>query len=86
MSKNHCPPGLDNRCRDLDGETRRKRSDTCVDTLRDTYRPDFARGTRGDMRLGTLFERTNVTTLSQYLKRTPAFRMGSCTHTSKKGA
>jgi hypothetical protein len=69
MSKNHCSPGLDDRCRDLDGETRRKRSDTRVDTLRGTYGSEFAGGVRGDMRLGTLLDGANVNSLSQYLKR-----------------
>ena len=42
MSKGHCHTGLDDRCRDLDGEIRQKRGDTLVGTLRETYRPDFA--------------------------------------------
>jgi hypothetical protein len=67
MSRKHCPPGLDDRCRDLDGETRRKRSDTLVSTLRETYGSDFARGVRGDMQLGTLLDRTNSNSLSEYL-------------------
>ena len=36
--------GLDDRCRDLDGEIRHKRGDTLVGTLRKTYGPDFAPG------------------------------------------
>jgi hypothetical protein len=53
MSK-YCKTGLDNRCRDQDGEIRQKRGDTMVGTLRKTYGPDFAPGVRSDMRLATL--------------------------------
>ena len=57
MSKDvHCKPGLDDRCRDLDGEIRQKRGDTLVGTLRKTYGSDFAPGVRSDMRLDTLRE------------------------------
>jgi len=34
-------PGLDNRHRDANGEIHRKRSDTLVGTLRETYGDDF---------------------------------------------
>jgi hypothetical protein len=57
MSKRNCSTGLDDRCRDLDGEIRQKRGDTLVGTLRKTYGPDFAPGARSDMRLDTLRER-----------------------------
>jgi hypothetical protein len=53
----HCNPGLDDRCRDRDGEIRQKRGDTLVGTLRKTYGADFAPGVRSDMRLDTLRER-----------------------------
>ena len=43
MSKEHCNDGLDDRCRDNDGEIRRKRSDTLVDTLRHEYGESFAK-------------------------------------------
>lgn len=69
MTKNSCSPGLDDRCRDIDGETRRKRSDTLVGTLRDVYGPSFASGARSDMKLGTLLERNQANSLSDYLKR-----------------
>ncbi len=52
-----CNEGLDDRCRDMDGEIRQKRGDTLVRTLRETYGPDFAPGVRGDTRLDTLRER-----------------------------
>jgi hypothetical protein len=46
MSKTnkHCNSGLDDRCRDGDGEIRQKRGDTLVRTLRKTYGEEFAHG------------------------------------------
>lgn len=69
MSKNneHCNVGLDERCRDNDGEIRQKRGDTLVGTLRKTYGEDFAPGVRADARLDTLRERTGES-LSQLVK------------------
>lgn len=69
MSKNneHCNVGLDERCRDNDGEIRQKRGDTLVGTLRKTYGDDFALGVRADARLDTLRERTGES-LSQMVK------------------
>ncbi len=58
MAKEHCKDGLDGRCRDNDGTIREKRGDTLVETLRQTYGPDFAPGVRSDARLETLRERT----------------------------
>jgi hypothetical protein len=60
MAKGHCHTGLDDRCRDRDGEIRQKRGDTLVGTLRKTYGPDFAPGVRSDMRLDTLREREDA--------------------------
>ena len=54
---NDCNVGLDERCRDLDGEIRQKRGDTLVKTLRRTYGPDFAPDVRSDTRLDTLRKR-----------------------------
>jgi hypothetical protein len=68
MSK-HCNDGLDDRCRDLDGEIRRKRGDTLVGTLRDTYGSNFAPGVRSDMRLDTLLDRTGAESLNDLLRR-----------------
>jgi hypothetical protein len=68
MSKN-CHPGLDNRCRDNNGEIRHKNGATRVDTLRETYGDNFASGMRGDMKLDTLLERTGSKSLSQLLKK-----------------
>ena len=42
---------LDGRSRDEDGQIRRKRSDTKVETLREIYGPNFAPGVRSDMEL-----------------------------------
>lgn len=66
--KNHCETGLDNRCRDNDGEIRQKRGDTLVGTLRKTYGGDFAPGVRSDMRLDTLRERAGGESLTQLVK------------------
>jgi len=70
MSKHtkQCQSGLDNRCRDENGEIREKRGDTLVKTLRKTYGPDFAKGVRGDMRLDTLREREGGKSLSKIIK------------------
>jgi hypothetical protein len=73
--KNHCDVGLDQRCRDNDGEIRQKRGDTLVGTLRKTYGPDFAPGVRSDTRLDTLRERTGGESLSKLVK--DAHRRGS---------
>jgi hypothetical protein len=69
MTKRSCNAGLDNRCRDNDGEIRHKRSDTRVGTLRETYGPDFAHGYRSDAQLGTVLKIENAETLSELLKR-----------------
>lgn len=69
MTKRDCSTGLDNRCRDKDGEIRQKRSDTLVRTLRGTYGADFAKGYRSDAKLGTVLENERAHTLSELLKR-----------------
>jgi len=69
MTKRHCNSGLDNRCRDIDGEIRHKRSDTLVSTLRESYGPDFAKDYRSDAQLGTVLKSENAKTLSGFLKR-----------------
>jgi hypothetical protein len=66
--KKQCNSGLDDRCRDLDGTIRRKRGDTLVGTLRQTYGPDFATGARSDMRLDTLLDRTGAESLNELLQ------------------
>jgi hypothetical protein len=67
MSK-HCRPGLDDRCRDNNGEIRQKNGSTRIGTLRDTYGENFAEGMRSDMRLDTLLNRTGSKSLSQYFE------------------
>ncbi len=61
-------PGLDNRHRDNDGQTREKNGTTRVDTLRETYGDDFAPGIRGAAHLSTLLQRTGSSSLSDYLR------------------
>jgi len=64
-----CPVNLDSRCQDHDGEIRRKRGDTLVGTLRETYGEDFAVGYRADTKLETLLDREGAASLSQLLRR-----------------
>ncbi|MEA2838825.1 MAG: hypothetical protein QOF41_155 [Methylobacteriaceae bacterium] len=61
-------PGLDDRHRDDNGQTRAKNGNTRVDTLRDTYGEGFGRDIRGDAHLSTLLERSGATSLSEYLR------------------
>jgi hypothetical protein len=68
MSKN-CNHGLDDRCRDQNGEIRHKNGSTRVDTLRGTYGEHFAPGVRGDMKLDSLLERTGTNSLRDFLRR-----------------
>jgi len=63
-----CNDGLDGRCRDEDGEIRKKRDDTLVRTLRRTYGEDFADEFRSDATLGTVLRETGSESLSDYLK------------------
>jgi len=69
MSRRTCNTGLDNRCRDLNGEIRQKNGGTRIDTLRRTYGEDFAAGHRGNMKLDTLLSQTGAKSLTEYLKR-----------------
>jgi hypothetical protein len=64
-----CHPGLDDRCRDNNGEIRHKNGSTRVGTLRETYGDSFASDVRSDMKLDTLLERTGAKSLSQLLKK-----------------
>jgi hypothetical protein len=70
--RSSCAAGLDDRCRDEDGEIRRKRSDTLIATLRQEYGDDFAKGFRGDATLETVLRETGSESLSDYLRRRPA--------------
>ena len=69
MAKDQCKTGLDDRCRDQNGEIRHKRSDTLVGTLRKEYGEDFAKGTRSDATLGTVLDKTGAESLSQLLRK-----------------
>ena len=61
-------PGLDNRHRDLNGQTRAKNGNTRIDTLRGEYGDSFGGSLRGDAHLDTLLQRTRAASLSDYLK------------------
>jgi hypothetical protein len=61
-------PGLDDRSRDENGQTRAKNGNTRIDTLRETYGENFAAGLRGDAHLTTLLDRTGSESLSDYLR------------------
>lgn len=65
----HFPKGLDGRQRDQDGEIRRKRSDTKVETLRKEYGDGFAKGYRSDAKLGTILKGEHAKSLDQLLKK-----------------
>lgn len=67
MAKN-CNNGLDDRCRDQNGEIRRKNGSTRIGTLRDIYGPNFAPGSRSDKKLDTLLDQTGSDSLSDYRK------------------
>jgi hypothetical protein len=69
MSSHHLSKGLDGRQRDADGEIRKKRSDTLVGTLRQTYGPDFAPEYRADTKLGTVLKKEGVPSLDQLRKQ-----------------
>ena len=64
-----CDRGLDDRCRDRDGEIRRKNGNTRVGTLRGTYGPSFAPGIRSDAKLSTVLQRTGARSLSELVKK-----------------
>jgi len=64
-----CRPGLDDRCRDQNGEIRHKNGATLVGTLRGTYGDNFAPGVRSDMKLDTLLDRAGAKSLSQLVKK-----------------
>jgi hypothetical protein len=68
MSRRSCHTGLDDRCRDQNGQIRHKNGSTRVDTLRETYGQDFASSARGDMKLDTLLNRTGANSLTDFLK------------------
>ena len=61
-------PGLDDRQRDQNGEIRKKRNDTLVGTLRETYGSDFLSDFRSDATLGTVLKETGFDSLTELLK------------------
>jgi hypothetical protein len=69
MANDQCDEGLDDRCRDENGTIRRKRSDTTVGALRETYGEDFAPGFRRDAHLGTVLRETGASSLTELLNR-----------------
>lgn len=81
MRPKHFPKGLDDRQRDQDGEIRKKRGDTKVDTLRKEYGPNFAKGYRGNVQLSTVLKREGVESLTNSLRRKnkiPRCRLECC--------
>jgi hypothetical protein len=69
MKHQSCNEGLDDRCRDANGEIRRKNGTTRVDTLRETYGTGFASESRGDKHLETLLDESGAASLSEYLRQ-----------------
>jgi hypothetical protein len=69
MTKKHFPKGLNGRMRNNDGEIRKKRSDTKIETLRDEYGEGFAQGYRSDAKLGTVLKKEGVESLDRLLKK-----------------
>ena len=67
-------PGLDDRHRDGDGQIDRKHGNTKVDTLRETYGPNFGGDHNGNKQLENLLKEENVDSLSQLLKKHPEWR------------
>jgi hypothetical protein len=61
-------PGLDDRYRDEDGETRRKNGNTHIGTLRDIYGPNFAPGRRTDMHLNNFLDEIGSPSVHDYLR------------------
>jgi len=55
------------RARTQQGSLREKRGDTLVRTIEEQYHVDF--GVRGDMRLDTLLEHRNASSLSELLEK-----------------
>jgi hypothetical protein len=62
-------PGLDGRHRDKDGKIERKRKDTRVRALRNTYGGKFLPGFRGNATLGTVVKKTRAKSLKRLVKK-----------------
>lgn len=69
MRGHRCNEGLDDRCRDEDGNIRRKRGDTLVRTLCLEYGDTFAPGVRSDKRLDSLLDEAGIDSLNEFLRR-----------------
>ena len=69
MAAKTFPKGLDDRMRDQSGTIHKKRGDTEVGTLRETYGADFAKGYRSDAHLATVLKAEGKTSLDQLLKK-----------------
>jgi len=65
----HFRKGLDGRMRDVDGEIRKKRSDTQVGTLRKEYGEKFLPDYRSDTKLGTVLKDKGLNSLDQIRKK-----------------
>ncbi len=69
MADKACKTGLDERCRDQNGQVRKKNGSTTVGTLRGIYGPNFAPGVRSDAHLRTLLSATGANSLSELRKK-----------------
>jgi hypothetical protein len=61
-------PGLDGRHRDHNGEIHRKMGNTRIESLRETYGDNFAKGRRSDMKLENLLDDVGASSLRNFLK------------------
>ena len=69
MAQKPFPKGLDGRMRNVNGEIRKKRSDTQVGTLRKEYGDKIASSYRSDTKLGTVMKDTGLKSLDQLIKK-----------------
>jgi hypothetical protein len=69
MPKKQYPKGLDERMRDQDGTIRKKRGDTKIETLRQEYGENFAKGYPDDATLAEVLEKEGADSLHQLLKK-----------------
>jgi hypothetical protein len=63
--------GLDGRHRDINGRISQKHGNTKVETLRGIYGDGFAQDFRSDTKLSTVLDRTDSSSLSNYIKNRP---------------
>jgi len=69
VTEKHYPKGLDDRMRDQDGTIRKKRGDTKIETLRQEYGENFAKGHSPEATLAEVLEKEGVDSLHQLLKK-----------------